>query len=88
MRPLFHAVVIAMAIAMPAISFAQSSNQPLSRAQVRTQLIELEQAGYHPSMNDNQYPVDIQAAEARVAAKKTAESAYGPGVDGSSQSGK
>lgn len=64
------ACVIAVALAVPAVSFGQTNNGPLTRAQVRAQLIQLEQAGYNPAAADRaQYPRDIQAAEARIQAQ-------------------
>lgn len=52
-------------------SFAQSvdtSQRPKTRAEVRAELVRLEQAGYNPATaNDYDYPQNIQAAEARVA---------------------
>jgi hypothetical protein len=95
MKFLIQAVVIAVAFAAPVASFAQStqtnpSNQPLTRAQVRADLARIEQAGYHPSIgNDPDYPADVQAAEARVAAEDaaSAKSSYGPTSNGTSQSG-
>lgn len=54
-------------------AFAQSS-APLTRAQVREELIRLEAAGYEPSKGDDgAYPADIQAAQARVAAQAQAQ---------------
>ncbi|QTD94373.1 DUF4148 domain-containing protein [Burkholderia anthina] len=53
-------------------AFAQSS-ATLTRAQVREELIRLEAAGYEPSKGDDgEYPADIQAAQARVAAQAQA----------------
>jgi hypothetical protein len=61
--------VAAGALAAPALSFAQS-NGPLTRAEVRADLIRVEQAGYQPGRpNDIDYPADIQAAEAKIAAQ-------------------
>jgi hypothetical protein len=58
------------------LTFAQSASAPLTRAQVRADLIRLEQAGYNPAANDDSnYPADIQAAEARVAAQNATQSA-------------
>ncbi|MBY4867846.1 DUF4148 domain-containing protein [Burkholderia sp. Bp9017] len=55
--------------------FAQSS-EPLTRAQVREELIRLEAAGYEPSKGDDgEYPADIQAAQARVVAQEQARPA-------------
>ena len=56
----------------PLASFAQTTT-PLTRAQVRAQLVQIEKAGYNPARaRDNNYPADIQAAEARVAAQESA----------------
>lgn len=55
-------------------SFAQSfdNQQPKTRAQVRQELVELEQAGYNP--NDwIDYPENIQAAEKIVWQKHHSE---------------
>jgi Domain of unknown function (DUF4148) len=91
-KSLVHAVVVVSALAAPVICFAQS-NAPVTRAEVRAQLVQLEKAGYDPSRNDPEYPADIQAAEARVAAEDAAATAnagthsYGPETGGTSQSG-
>lgn len=87
MKSLIKAVAIAAVLAVPAVSFAQSqgSNGPVTRAQVRAELAQLEAAGYHPYQNDQYYPEDIQRAEARVNAQ--GNSGYGPSTSGSSQSG-
>ncbi len=67
MKSLIKAVAIAAVLAAPVASFAQSSQQPVTRAEVRNELIQLERAGYNPSVsNDPYYPADIQAAERRV----------------------
>lgn len=90
MKSLIQTVVIAAVLAAPVASFAQS-NQPVTRAQVRAELVQLEKAGYHPGHADPYYPADIQAAEARVADQngtaQAAQSSYGGVVSGSSQAG-
>lgn len=87
MKSLIQAVVVAAVLAAPVVSFAQS-NAPVTRAQVRAELVQLEKAGYHPGDGDHTtYPADIQAAEARVAAQNGTASGYGGGVSGSSASG-
>ena len=87
MKSLIKAVAIAAILTAPIASFAQS-NQPLTRAQVRAQLVQLEKAGYNPSqIDDATYPAQIQAAEARVAAQNESSSGVGGAVSGSSQSG-
>ncbi len=57
---------LALVLAAPAISFAQTTDQRVTRAQVRADLIQLENAGWRPNSQDAYYPSDIQAAEARV----------------------
>lgn len=86
MKSLIKAVALAAVLAAPVVSFAQQSNQPLTRAEVRNELIQLEKAGYRPEVNDPYYPQNIQAAEARVA-EQNAQSGYGPAAAGTSQSG-
>jgi len=77
-------------VAAPISAFAQS-NQPLSRAQVRDELVRLHNAAYNPLDDRNSWPTHIQAAEARIAAQKEAASAansgYGAVTTGSSQAG-
>lgn len=68
-------IVAVAAVAAPTLSFAQS-NGPLTRAQVRADLVQVEQAGYNPARADDpNYPADIQAAEAKVAAQRANQSA-------------
>ena len=75
MKLLIKAVAVALVLAAPAVSFAQS-NQPLTRAEVRAQLVQLEKAGYNPgNSSDAYYPNNILAAEARVAAQNGASGA-------------
>jgi hypothetical protein len=85
-RSLVSAVALASALAAPAVSFAQS-DAPVSRAQVRAELVQLEKAGYHVGDGHTTYPAEIQAAEARVAAQNGAASGYGGAVAGSSEAG-
>ena len=88
MKSLIQAVVVAAVLAVPAVSFAQTS-QPLTRAEVKAQLVEIEAAGYNPgTANDYDYPADIQAAEARVAAQHAATTGYGGVSNGASDSGR
>ena len=69
-----YAFVISALVA-PALSLAQPVNGPLTRAQVRADLVRLEQAGYNPARaSDPNYPDDILAAEAKVAAEDAAAS--------------
>jgi outer membrane protein TolC len=76
-------LITAAVVALPGLSFAQSE-QPLTRAAVRAQLVELQKAGYNPSSDQTQYPKNIQAAQARLDA---ASPSYGPSTSGASVSG-
>ncbi|MGS0894561.1 DUF4148 domain-containing protein [Burkholderia stagnalis] len=64
MKSLVSAVVAAAALSASFGAFAQQS--PVTRAQVRNELVQLEQAGYKPGVASPYYPNDIQTAEARV----------------------
>lgn len=87
MKSLVQAAVLAAALVAPIASFAQS-NQPVTRAQVRAELVQLEKAGYNPAHGaDPYYPTDIQAAEARVAAQNGETSGFGGMPGGSSAAG-
>ncbi|MBJ9963929.1 DUF4148 domain-containing protein [Burkholderia seminalis] len=56
-------------------AFAQAA-APLTRAQVRDELMRLEAAGYDPAKGDDgEYPADIQAAEAKLAEQDRARMA-------------
>ncbi|AXL50440.1 hypothetical protein DSC91_002646 [Paraburkholderia caffeinilytica] len=86
MKSLIKAVALVVVLAAPVASFAQSE-QPLTRTEVKQQLLQIEQAGYNPARaTDSTYPADIQAAEARVAAQHDA-TGYGSSANGSSQTG-
>jgi uncharacterized protein YjaZ len=79
-------VIIAAALAIPATaSFAQ--NQPLTRAEVKAQLVQAEQAGYNPNADNITYPAQIQAADAKIAAQN-GQNSYGGVADTSSASGR
>jgi hypothetical protein len=71
MKSLISAVSAALLIASPLTSFAQQESG-LTRAQVRADLVQVEQAGYKPGGDENNYPATIQAAEAKVASQGTA----------------
>lgn len=94
MKALISAVVATVAVvalAAPVASFAQS-NQPVTRAQVRAELVQLEKAGYSPVNDHFDYPASIQAAQARVDAQngsaQAVNSGYGAPIAGSSQAGR
>jgi hypothetical protein len=86
MKSLIRAVVVAATLAAPVVAFAQS-NEPVTRAQVRAELVQLEKAGYTPGGGEDvHYPADLQAAEAKVAAQNGATGVGGVAA-GSSDAG-
>src|SRR5262245_48797025 len=92
MKKIFVCLAVAAgALAAPALSFAQS-NAPVTRAEVRADLVRLEKAGYQPAVGEDvNYPADIQAAEAKVAAQdgnKLTNDAVGGVAQTSMSSGK
>ncbi|VXC35965.1 conserved exported hypothetical protein [Burkholderia sp. 8Y] len=87
-KSIVPAIVIASAVAAPAFANA-SENGPLTRAEVKAQLVQLERAGYRPASDQTTYPANIQAAEARVNAEQgVAASSFGGAADGASASGR
>jgi hypothetical protein len=95
-RTLVQAALVAAVAIAPALSFAQETQAPKTRAEVRAELVELERAGYNPSVGEDvNYPADIQAAEARVQQQHVlaqeqqgnADTGYGSATTGTSQSG-
>jgi len=90
MKSRIKTVAVAVVLTAPLASFAQSNQQPLTRAQVRAELVQLEKAGYNP--NDwVDYPENIQAAQAKIAAQNTGAQAdttgYGADSAAASQAG-
>lgn len=87
MKSLIQSVVIAAALAAPVAVFAQS-NAPLTRAQVKAELIQFKQAGGRTNFsNDPYYPEDAQLAQARVNAQNGNNQSVGGVLAGSSASG-
>lgn len=83
-----QAIAVAAAFAAPAITFAQSG-APVTRAQVRSELAQLEKAGYHPGDGDEStYPQDLQRAEARIAQSAAGANDVGGTTAGSSSFGR
>jgi hypothetical protein len=86
MKALSGIVVLGLTLSVSALTFAQT-NSPHTRAQVRAELVELEQNGYHVGDGDSTtYPQPVQAAEAKIAAH-AALNARGGASAGSTDSG-
>ncbi|HEY1610901.1 MAG TPA: DUF4148 domain-containing protein [Paraburkholderia sp.] len=67
MKSCYTTAVIACAIFVPVLSQAQTS-QPVTRDQLRSELIALEQHGYQPNRDD--YPVTLERAQAALARER------------------
>jgi hypothetical protein len=93
MKSSIHAVLVVSILATPIVTFAQQ-NEPITRDQVRAELVQLQQSGYNANASDAAYPSNVQEAQARVAAQNQAQgqaaaqdSGYGTSSSGTSQSG-
>ncbi|ALP66400.1 MULTISPECIES: DUF4148 domain-containing protein [Paraburkholderia] len=84
MKTLIQTAAVAVLLALPIASFAQTT-APVSRAEVEAQLAQLESAGYNPSGDKAHYPANLEAAQARLDAQHG--DGYGGVADGTSQSG-
>jgi hypothetical protein len=90
MKSLINTVGIALVLAAPVASFAQQSQQPLTRAQVRAEIVQAQQSGYSPVDWADFPDGEIQAAKFRNSlgnADSRDTSGYGSGTSGTSQSG-
>jgi hypothetical protein len=91
MNKLIQAAAVVIILAAPVASFAQAqSNAPVTRAEVKAKLAQLEQAGYNPAENDPYYPQNLQAAELRVqqaSVTTPGSTSYGPVANGTTQAG-
>ncbi|WP_109483867.1 DUF4148 domain-containing protein [Paraburkholderia sp. C35] len=90
MKAILATVVSAAALATPLYGFAQQDSAPVTRAEVRADLAQVERAGYEPSRGEDPgYPADIQAAERKVAMQPAGGSGQSVGgVSSASSSGR
>jgi hypothetical protein len=92
MKSLTCIAIAAACSAPPAVVLAQPGSS-ITREQVRSEIIDLQKVGYSPgTASDNDFPGNIQAAEARLAAlrattQKSTSGGYGPAIGGSEKSG-
>lgn len=89
-KSLMHTLIVAMAATAPIAALAQAdATAPATRAQVKHELVQLENAGYSPLGSSVDYPSALQAAEARSAAQAgdAVATTYGGQTAGSSAAG-
>ncbi|HEF5873759.1 TPA: DUF4148 domain-containing protein [Burkholderia cenocepacia] len=90
MKNIAVSLILGACALIPVAGHAQAA-APVTRAQVHADLARVEQAGYLPSRGANaDYPTDIQAAEAKIAANDTRQAlaqGYGGAPEGGSAAG-
>ncbi|AOJ90877.1 hypothetical protein WS87_29385 [Burkholderia sp. MSMB0856] len=90
MKFAIRTIMLAAAI-IPAFASAAQSGSALTRAEVRAQITQVEQAGYNPARKDIHYPQSIQQAEARIQSSESMPQAdasgYGPAYGAGADSG-
>lgn len=64
-KSLMQAIVVAAVATASVVSFAQE-NAPVTRAQVKSEIAQLEKAGCSPAGSNIDYPTQLQAAETRI----------------------
>ncbi|KND59938.1 hypothetical protein BVER_04729c [Candidatus Burkholderia verschuerenii] len=82
-------IAIVALLVTPIASYADTGND-VSRAQVKAELVRIEQAGYRPTAEQADYPAALQAAETRVTSRRVAmiqATDYGSSTDSGSQAG-
>jgi hypothetical protein len=82
MKSSILATLVALAIGTSAVSHAQT-NQPVTRAQVRAEVVALERYGYKPNRDD--YPVTLLRAQQRLSEEQDAKRVDEPASTGTSQ---
>ncbi|CAG4926083.1 DUF4148 domain-containing protein [Paraburkholderia saeva] len=87
MKFLLSTALLASVLAVPAVSFAQQSNAPITRAQVRAELVAAQKAGLL-NQNDTNYP-KVDSAQTFTTASVTPQQneAVGGVSDSKSQAG-
>lgn len=80
--------ILAAFVGFAALPALAQDEQPVTRAQVKAELADLEQAGYNPAYSHGpDYPASLQLAQRKLAAKQSGASQYGPSTDGTSDAG-
>ncbi|AQV94273.1 DUF4148 domain-containing protein [Cupriavidus necator] len=73
MKSMINALIAASVVATPVVAFAEQSSAPVTRAQVRAELAQLQKAGYQAAAPGPYYPANLQTAMARVAGQSSIE---------------
>ncbi|CDY79223.1 hypothetical protein BGLT_01918 [Caballeronia glathei] len=83
-----QALIFASVLSLPLVSHAQSDMAPVTRAQVRAQLVEAQRTGQYPQSKSHYPAAQPSAAAAYVANRAAAaDPSYGSSLAGSSDSG-
>lgn len=82
MKSSILATSVALAIGTSAVSHAQT-NQPVTRAQVRAEIVALEKYGYQPNRDD--YPKTLLRAQKLLWEHRDSNAADNPASSGTTQ---
>jgi Domain of unknown function (DUF4148) len=86
-KSLMPAVVVVAALVAPTFAFAQDAG-PITRAQVKAELVRLEKSGYKPDGDHATYPAMTQVAEQGAQGQgSVAATSYGSASGGTTVSG-
>ena len=85
-KTIVSAVILASALASPVLAHAQN-NDPVTRAQVKSELAQLQRAGYSQGGDQANYPEALQAAQKRVDALNAGASSFGGSTESISEAG-
>lgn len=90
-QTLMQAIVTTAVATAPILAFAQAPNAaPVTRAQVKNEIVQLEKSGYSLTGSNIDYPSTLQAAQARADAATstaTATTTYGGKLGGTTDAG-
>ncbi|MGU7783333.1 DUF4148 domain-containing protein [Burkholderia sp. PU8-34] len=89
MKTMIRAAWACVLIGTAVAAHAQPASQPLTRAEVRQELADMQAAGYRPSMiSSPDYPQNMQAIVKQVAQARANATDYGSNGNAAVESGK
>ena len=74
MKRAYYAALIAAAVSLPSLSYADTTSAPVTRAQVRAELVAAEQAGQYPRVYAS-YPDTVPNASFKYVSDRAAANA-------------
>jgi hypothetical protein len=74
MKRTYYALLIAAAVSLPSLSYADTASAPVTRAQVRAELVAAEHAGQYPRVLAS-YPDSVSNASFKYVSDRAAAKA-------------